>query len=292
MDFEEKVKPGVPEYSAWNYFLRGKQNRGIAKCVKCNKVIKCEGSSTSGLIAHLRTQHEIILAKRNASAPSETSEQIASTSGSSAKKRTIVQYFSKACPIDAVLARLSAKDGISFHTICKSEDIRQGLVARGFNDIPRTHQGIRHRVEMFFEKVVNEYRKEFEDIKKDGRKLSLTFDEWTSNRNRRYMNVNAHAANKTWNLGLQRVDGSMNAERCVELLSSKTEQYGISLEKDVMAITTDGASVMKKVGNEVPATHQVCLAHGIHLAVIDVLYKKASKPAAYMEFGESTGNLA
>lgn len=100
------------------------------------------------------------------------------------------------------------------------------------------------------------------------------FDEWTSTRNRRYMNVNAHDDQDTWNLGLKRIVGSMDAEKCVKLLEEILSEYGLSLTEDVVAATTDGASVMKKVGRLIPADHQVCLAHGIHLAVTSVLYSR------------------
>ena len=41
-----------------------------------------------------------------------------------------------------------------------------------------------------------------------------------------------------------------------------------------MCITTDGASVMQKVGKLFPCLQQLCLIHVVQLAVLDVLYKK------------------
>jgi hypothetical protein len=46
------------------------------------------------------------------------------------------------------------------------------------------------------------------------------------------------------------------------------------LETDVVAIVTDGPNIMLKVGKLIAAEHQVCFAHGIHLAVCDILYNK------------------
>ena len=46
---------------------------------------------------------------------------------------------------------------------------------------------------------------------------------------------------------------------------------------DVICITTDGASVMEKLGNISPSEYQLCFAYAIHLAVIDVIYKKKVK---------------
>lgn len=274
MEFEAISKEGVPETSVWRYFLRGIQNRGVAKCAKCSKVIKCEGSSTSGLKKHLKGVHQINLDKRPASDDVPQDNQTATTSSHPKKIVTLHQYFSKSSPLEAALARMAAEDNIPFNTICNSEGIRLGLYARGFRDIPKSPEGIRLKVKAHYIFVVGGYRKEFGEIRKQGRKISITFDEWTSTRNRRYMNVNAHDGQHTWNLGLKRIVGSMDAEKCVKLLEEILSEYGLSLTEDVVAATTDGASVMKKVGRLIPADHQVCLAHGIHLAVTSVLYSR------------------
>ena len=42
----------------------------------------------------------------------------------------------------------------------------------------------------------------------------------------------------------------------------------------VVAITTDGASIMIRLGKDIEPLHQVCIAHAIHLEVCDVIYKK------------------
>ena len=66
----------------------------------------------------------------------------------------------------------------------------------------------------------------------------------------------------------------MPAERCVELLELKLTSFDLSLVKDIVSIFTDGASVMTEVGKLIEAEQQLCYAHGIELAVIDVLYKR------------------
>lgn len=288
MEFEDCVKEGVPETSVWYYFLRGKQNRGTAKCTKCFKVIKCEGSSTTGMKKHLKSMHDINLDKRTATL--DVSNEQPSTSSSNVKKSTIIQYFSRTSPLDAVIARMAAKDNISFNAICNSEDIRQGLLARGFNDIPKTHQGIKVKVESYYNFVFEEYRKQFHALQAQNQKVSLSFDEWTSIRNRRYMNVNVHDSKHVWNLGLTRIQGSMNAEKCIKLLEKKLLEFGLSLSRDILALMTDGALLMKKVGRLTPADHQICLAHGIHLAVTSVLYQKPSSDTEYTGSPEGTLN--
>ena len=75
------------------------------------------------------------------------------------------------------------------------------------------------------------------ECKKQGHRFSLTFDEWTSTRNRHYMNINVHLrGSKFWNLGLVRVLGSMPA-----MLKVKLATFGLSLQNFIVSITTDGA---------------------------------------------------
>lgn len=52
-----KRKSEDPE-SAWFYFLQNSQNE-MAKCKKCQAVIKTKGGSTKGLWTHLKTRHNI-----------------------------------------------------------------------------------------------------------------------------------------------------------------------------------------------------------------------------------------
>ncbi|GBP60458.1 hypothetical protein EVAR_37494_1 [Eumeta japonica] len=122
--------------------------------------------------------------------------------------------------------------------------------------------------------------RELSQLKETGHRFSLTFDEWTSSSNRRCLNINAHTyANDRalfWNLGLTRIFGSMPATVCVETIRKKLKKFEIDLDEDIVAITTDGASVMVKTGSLVPAFQQLCYAHGLQLGILDVLYKKMS----------------
>lgn len=92
------------------------------------------------------------------------------------------------------------------------------------------------------------------------------------------MNLILHGkASKIWNLGLVRCKGSMTADKCLDLVIRKIESYNLSIERDIVSIMTDGASVMLKVGKLSKFHQQLCFAHGVQLAVIDVLYKKKKK---------------
>jgi len=150
--------------------------------------------------------------------------------------------------LSATLSRMTACDGIPFLVFTKSNDLRKGLNAMGFRDIPRSPNGIHHVVRDHGLNLRAQVKGELAILKKQGVRFSVSFDEWTSTRNRRYLNVNVHeGGERYWNLGLIRAAGTMPAEQCVKLSTKKLKVYGLSLDADIVCIVTDGASVMKKV---------------------------------------------
>ncbi len=112
-----------------------------------------------------------------------------------------------------------------------------------------------------------------EKVKK-GERFSISLDEYTSLRNRRYVNINLHALILFWNLGMVRIIGSLPAHKTVELVEKKLSDFSLNMKSNVIASVTDGASVMLKFERISHSEHQQCFAHGLHLAVCDVLYKK------------------
>ena len=58
------------------------------------------------------------------------------------------------------------------------------------------------------------------------------------------------------------------------MCKKRTKEFGIDFEADLISSTTDGAAIMIKYGKLSLILHFTCLAHGIHLAVTDILYKK------------------
>lgn len=101
-------------------------------------------------------------------------------------------------------------------------------------------------------------------LKEDGYRFTITCDEWTSGSNRRYLNINLHTTtdNKAifWNLGLARIYRSMPSEACIQILDDVLSKYGLSMDGDIVGLTTDGASVMTKMGRLIKPIHQLCYA--------------------------------
>ncbi|XP_071054999.1 piggyBac transposable element-derived protein 4-like [Onthophagus taurus] len=92
----------------------------------------------------------------------------------------------------AVIARMAALDGLPFRVIITSKDLRKGLEARGFQNLPTFTSTIQNRILMYCEKVFDNFTAEVQCLREKGRRFSLTFDEWTSIANKRYININIH----------------------------------------------------------------------------------------------------
>lgn len=271
----QEHKKGSDVNSVWHYYLVDNQGQ-VAKCKKCTKEIKCRGGSTSGLHTHLKTQHNINLkTKIDVAADNENN---ASCSIQKLPK-TLNYYFKnqKKEQLCEILAAMVARDGLPFRIFCSSEDIRKGLHARGYNDLPKSAATIKSMITEYSKKIRIEIIKEMSDLKSKGNRFSLTFDEWTSVRNRRYLNINVHSTGGyIRNIGLARLHGKVPTEKCLEILKIKLQEFDLNLTNDIVCISTDGASVMVKLGRLIEVEHQLCFAHGIHLAVRDVLYKNNS----------------
>lgn len=131
-------------------------------------------------------------------------------------------------------------------------------------------------VKAFAKTVMANDRKEIEVAKSDS-KLSVVFDEWSSIRGRRYINTILLNGKRFWNLGLIRIRGSATAQNCLALVKSKLGQFDINFQNDIVSIITDGCNVMKCIGNQIkPINQQLCFAHAIQLAVLEVLYDLSS----------------
>lgn len=280
ISYEVFKKTGV-----WKYFLRSSDALS-AKCTLCvNKVIKCGGGSTSGLRTHIRTQHAECLADIEKSAvPVEPGQGPSSQDASASKRRrptSLDNYVLQKGSLQRTLARLTAKDELSFKTIAESTDI-QMLLRSKFDNVPSSRATIVSMVSEYKDLVCDKIKVELSLRKEKQAKFCLTFDEWTSIRNKRYMNICLHDASPNgrifYNLGLIRITNSMPAPRCLELIIDTLETYSLKMT-DIVAFCTDGASLMQCVGKEAEVLHQLCFAHAIHLAVCDTFYPKGTTTA-------------
>ena len=239
-------------------------------CQHCTKSFLATTAkrSYSSLWYHLRVKHGIenSAEKRDQTPPVKRPRNQA----------LIVTYVEKKTQAE-MYSRLAAVDRLSFNQIATSDFIRDAMREKKMvaHSSPNT---IRGKVAEFYQTAKEEVRKHLAEMKREGVRFSLTFDEWSGINCRRYMTINIHGTTSIWyNLGMIRVWGSQSAETLLHIVELRLAEFGVSIDPDVIAMVTDGASIMKKLGRLASCEHVICLAHTIYLVVCDVLYKKKKK---------------
>lgn len=255
----------------WEYFSKNADGE-TAKCKKCNTDIFSKGSTTT-MIRHLKQIHSI-LEKKSTDSGSDRDE--CSQPPKKKFKQSELMLPKKEVDVDLPFAELIPKDGIPASKILSSRIIQLGLKADGVKP-PSSHTTVMNHNHQFYHKQSQLLKNKFIAEKKSGKKWSLSFDEWTSARQRRYLNVNVHDIEHTHCLGMIRVKGSLTSERTEQLIRTKLEQFGLDLDTDIVSTIGDGAKVNIKFGRITSPEFQTCINHGLHLAVLDVLYKKVEQ---------------
>ena len=70
---------------------------------------------------------------------------------------------------------------------------------------------------------------------------------------------------------------SANSANISNLIFQKLAEFNLAVEN--LFFTCDGAAVNKKISNDTGISTFLCLNHGLHLAIVDVLYSNEEKYA-------------
>ena len=162
---------------------------------------------------------------------------------------------------------------LTFSQMAYSKDIKRGLKAQGYEPL-ESHTAISKAVSRYASNVKKEIIELLKEMVDKDVRFSITTDEFTAKNHKRYSDFFVHIPGlNPKSIGMERIHGSLDAEAAGEMCRNKLAQFGLSVDRDITGGTTDGASVMVKMGEGLPIIHQLCLTHGIHLAVVDVIYK-------------------
>ena len=87
---------------------------------------------------------------------------------------------------------MTALDGLTTNVFITSKDLRQLLITSGFENLPKSANSIKRIVVNYSLNIRQLISKEIYQYKALGTRFSLSFGEWTSTTNKRYMNINVH----------------------------------------------------------------------------------------------------
>ena len=116
------------------------------------------------------------------------------------------------------------------------------------------------------QKKIANMKTQIQELIENGERFSAIVDEWTSISGIRFMSVTVKSASSSFNLGMARIFGNATAENLKLVLLQRLEMFGIN---KVVALSSDGASVMKSLIEKMDCIGQLCINHGCHLAVKD-----------------------
>lgn len=249
----------------WKFFV--KVGIETSKCIVCSVLMSTKkGGSTTPMINHLKL-HNIFIVNGNVVISEANGEMIKF-------QRTGINNFLtvKKETLNEIISKFAAIDGISFRTILSSERIKNYIKSKNYNH-PKSGNTVRKLIHETFIEKVKLMQHEIKNITESGGRFSCDIDEWTDILMRRYLNISIHSNNKSFHLNLVPIFGSATATNIGILLGKTLSAFELTLEKNIVVLTSDGASVMTKLGKEIKCEQQLCYNHAIHNAVIDVFYK-------------------
>lgn len=190
----------------WNFFEREIPSTGqtstAAKCKLCAKKLKITGSSTTGLRGHLSSCHNI-------------------TKDNYISKGHILVNLSTS----EVITRVVSEGLFSFNQLT-GDMIRAVFALAGFT-LPSHPSNIKNYFMKEYELSCVAVKLIFAKEVGDGTRYSLTIDESTSVRGRRYMNINVHKNNTHYCLGMIRLVGSINSVVASRLVEERLAAFGL-----------------------------------------------------------------
>ena len=211
-EFLDRIRDNLAP--CWKYFLWRPATEEV-KCKECSKVLQAKGQSTKGMITHLKSIHKITLDSKCSPGRKPANmlmdKFVTVTPKSNPNKETP----------DEVVAKLCAVDGIPMKTVAESEMLAKAFKSYGIT-LPKSPNTVRKLLMENFEKVKAATVKKIELALSNNVRFSLTLDEYTSNANKGYMNVNLHLGDgSVVNLGIIEMPPSCPADVCVEKLEKK-----------------------------------------------------------------------
>ena len=272
------AQPRRQSSNIWDNFTRS-DDKLKATCNICQAVLACRNYGTSSLIYHMKHKHG-------------KDQQVDKPSPSTSAKRQKVLPFRLKPKVtqEELYAELVTYDNVPPRVCAKSSFIRTGMKLRGFKEVTSATT-VAAKVKAFDTVVRHQLKEKLAGLIEEGQRMSLTTDEYTATNNKRYLTITLHYTAEDYdNLGMVRVFGSQTSKTLKDLIEKKLHEFGINWNH-IVACTTDGASVMVRMGNLMLPLHGVCLSHAIHLAVSHVLYQKPTSLEVLRDDVTATGSL-
>ena len=175
------------------HFTRDDDDSDRASCIHCSKKISSKRGSTSGLFCPPKSKNNLSL---------ESKDQPCTSKKAKIQQKSILPFINvKKESLQIIVSQLTAVDGFFIHSTGKSKFIRESLSAKGFR-LPSSDSSIINLDHSEYDDIQKKIKAKIETKVKANTRFSVTMDEYTSARCRRYMNINVYCQSDVINLGL------------------------------------------------------------------------------------------
>ena len=140
----------------WEHFRRSTCGK-LSQCKLCKNTLKCEGGSTKGHM-HIRSIHQIEVSMRTST--NETNIELSSKQPNQPNLNAVrtLDYYINDTILPAVLARMTACDGLSVNVFTTSLDLRRSLGAFG-HSLTLSVSGVRDQVVKYRQQLREEVKR-------------------------------------------------------------------------------------------------------------------------------------
>jgi hypothetical protein len=220
-----KQPVGAKRSFVWDYFqpLESDSSARKKKCMRCPFVCTPKSGSTSSMAFHLLHSHGISKETHSRQqGEAEEQEDQVQVSGSSTVKLVKQPSVNSYCATKNRSAkewftRQVVMDGLSLRQLAQSEFQRAACTAMRLKHF-KSATAVGKAVMEFIGKMKENTKKDIAQQFNAGERFSVIADEWTSIRNRRYLNVCVKSSKFTANLGLVRCQGSVTSKVVAEMV--------------------------------------------------------------------------
>ena len=263
----ETGKPIAAKFP-WNYFCRTPLLKDKALCIhdrisgkhfqeSCSKIVSISSSSNKSMLSHLKAAHKLEPQQHN----------VVEQKQQGILKHVKILGYNEIRSYDSVISQLVCKDMISINRLVNSSALNFLFEKTFGKPLPKSVNTIRSIIMASYHEAKNILIKE---INSNDDAPSIMFDEWISLSHKQYMSVICYKRSKKYFIGMVEVKDDATAEHLLKLLKDKLAEFRI---RNFNTITVDGAKVNEKLSQLGQLKIQKCMNHGVHLAVVDTIYK-------------------
>jgi len=215
--------PGGKRSYVWDYFVSAPPDSSDPsqpkrKCKKCAYTCKPKGGSTASMQYHLSTKHGVTKESHEQQEHDSDVQMVSDNPKSISKVSKLVKQpsmdsycASNRFTTERWYTDMVVLDGWSANSITNSNFVKASCTAMRLRHF-KSHNSVQKGVLDCIDGMRMEAKKDIEVMLKSEERFSVMADEWTSVRNRRYMNVTVKTSRITENLGLVRCRGSVTAK--------------------------------------------------------------------------------